>query len=95
MVDTFGKGPYIAATLLVAAGNNPERLRSESAFAALYRIVIVRLSHDDRTKEYMRHRISEGMTKPEVIRCLKRYVAHQIYTILREMGHKNLVVASS
>ena len=28
----------------------------------------------------------EGMTKPEVIRCLKRYVARQVYAILRDMG---------
>ena len=83
LVEAFGVGPDTASTLLVAAGSNPERLRSEAAFAslcgvnpipassgrtnrhrlnrggdrqanaALYRIVLVRLSHDPRTQAYM------------------------------------------
>jgi len=36
LVKAFGIGPDTAATLLVTAGNNPKRLRSESAFAALW-----------------------------------------------------------
>ena len=44
------------------------------ANAALYRVVLVRLSHDLRTREYMHRRTGEGMSKTEVIRCLKRYV---------------------
>ena len=35
LVHTFGVGADTAATLLVTAGSNPERLRSEPAFAAL------------------------------------------------------------
>ena len=36
----------------------------------------------------MSRRLGEGMTKPEVIRCLKRYVARQVYSILSCMGRK-------
>ena len=120
LVDVFGVGPDTAAALLITAGSNPERLRSEAAFAALcgvnpipassgktnrhrlnrggdrranaalYRIVLVRLRYHQQTKEYMSRRISEGMTKAEIIRCLKRYVARQVYTILRDMGRQNL-----
>ena len=54
-----------------------------SANCALYLIVIVRLRRDDRTREYMKPRISEGMTKSEVIRCLKRYVARELFPILK------------
>ena len=54
------------------------------ANAALYRIVLVRLRHDSRTREYMSRRTGEGMSKPEVIRCLKRYVAREIYSALRQ-----------
>ena len=80
LVGVFGVGPDTAAALLIAAGGNPQRLRSEAAFAslcgvnpipassgktnrhrlnrggdrqansALYRIVVVRLSHDPRTR---------------------------------------------
>ena len=113
LVGTFGIGPDTAATLLVTAGSNPERLHSEAAFAALcgvspipassgktnrhrlnrsgdrqanaalYRIVVVRLRYDPRTKEYMRRRTGEGMSKTEVIRCLKRYVAREVFAGLR------------
>jgi transposase len=112
LVETFGVGPDTAGALLVAVGDNPERLRSEAAFAmlcgaapleassgktvrhrlnrggdrqansALYRIVLVRLRHHKPTQEYMARRTEQGKTKPEIIRCLKRYVAREIYTIL-------------
>jgi hypothetical protein len=49
---------------------------------ALYRIVLVRLRHDRRTRAYMRRRTTEGLTKTEVIRCLKRYVAREVFSVL-------------
>ena len=123
LMELFGVGPDTAATLMVTAGGNPERLRSESAFAALcgvnpipassgrtnrhrlnrggdrqanaalFRIVLGRLHYHEPTKEYMSRRMGEGMTKPEVIRCLKRYVARQVYAILRDMGRRNLATS--
>ena len=113
LAGIFGVGPDTAATLLVTAGSNPERLRSEAAFAALcgvspipassgktnrhrlnrggdrqanaalHRIVVVRLRHDHRTKSYMLRRTGEGMSKIEVIRCLKRYVAREVFAALQ------------
>ena len=65
------------------------------ANAALYRVVLVRLRYDERTREYMRRRTREGMTKSEVIRCLKRYVARQIFAILHEIGRKNLALPAA
>ena len=53
------------------------------ANAALYRIVLVRLRHDVRTKAYMRRRTGDGMSKSEVIRCLKRYVAREVFSVLK------------
>ena len=114
LINTFGVGPDTAATLLIAAGSNPDRLRSEAAFASLcgvnpipassgktnrhrlnrggdrqanaslHRIVVVRLRYELRTQAYMRRRISEGMSKSEVIRCLKRYVAREVYSIIQK-----------
>src|SRR5487761_947182 len=108
----FGVGPDTAAALLLAAGDNPARLRSDASFsmlcgssplpassgqtkrhrlnrggdrqanAALYRIVMTRLRWHDQTKAYMRRRLNEGKSKTEVIRCLKRYVAREIYQVL-------------
>lgn len=54
------------------------------ANAALYRIVVVRLCYDLRTQAYLRRRTAEGMSKIEVIRCLKRYVAREVYSIIRK-----------
>jgi len=52
------------------------------ANAALYRIVLVRLRFDQATKDYMQRRTAEGKSKKEVIRCLKRYVAREVYAVL-------------
>jgi len=52
------------------------------ANAALWRVVIVRLSCDPRTFEYLAKRLSEGKSKTEAIRCLKRYVAREIYNAM-------------
>ncbi|MEU9338355.1 transposase, partial [Streptomyces sp. NPDC048290] len=49
------------------------------ANAALYRIVQTRIRWDERTQEYLRRRTAEGMSKREIIRCLKRYVARELY----------------
>ena len=55
------------------------------ANAALYRVVLVRLSHDLRTRDYMNRRTGEGMSKTEVIRCLKRYAAREVFSALAEL----------
>jgi transposase len=113
LLALFGVGPDTAATLLVAAGDHPERLRSEAAWAqlcgvapipassgkiirrrfnpggdrqanhALWRIVFVRMRSDPRTQAYVKRRSTEGKSKPEIMRCLKRYVAREVYPYLR------------
>ena len=112
LLDCYGVGPDTAATLLIAAGDNPERLHTEASFAALcganpietssgktqrhrlnrggdrqansalYTIVIARLRWDTRTQSYITRRQSEGKTRREAIRCLKRYVTREIYQII-------------
>ncbi len=108
-----GIGADTAAALLIAAGDNPDRLRSEQssfaalcganpipassgkvtrhrlnrggdrqANAALWRIVLVRMGHDPLTRDYVERRTKEGRTKPEIMRCLKRYVAREVFDLL-------------
>ena len=97
---------------MVAAGDNPHRLRSEAAFAhlcgaapldassgkhqrhrlnrggdrqansALWHIVITRMVYDARTTAYIERRMKEGLTKKEAFRCLKRYIAREVYGLL-------------
>jgi hypothetical protein len=52
------------------------------ANAALYRTVLCRMRWDPRTRAYVERRTKEGMSKKEIIRCLKRYLAREIYPIL-------------
>jgi transposase len=50
---------------------------------ALWRIVITRMSSHPATRAYVARRTKEGLSKPEIIRCLKRYVAREVYHHLR------------
>ncbi|MBU8869207.1 IS110 family transposase [Paenarthrobacter aromaticivorans] len=46
---------------------------------ALYQVVLVRMASCQRTKDYVAKRTAEGKSKREIMRCLKRYVAREIY----------------
>ncbi|MEU1390685.1 MULTISPECIES: IS110 family transposase [unclassified Nonomuraea] len=52
------------------------------ANAALYRVVLCRLRWDPRTRAYMERRSQDGLSKKEIIRCLKRYVARELYGLI-------------
>ncbi|MFD4946158.1 transposase [Streptomyces sp. NPDC058409] len=53
------------------------------ANATLYRIVQSRLRFDARTRRYYERRIAEGKTRREIIRCLKRYAAREVFHLVR------------
>src|SRR6266700_3601150 len=116
LLALYGIGLNTAALLLIAAGDHPERLRSEAAWAhlcaaapipassgktvrhrlnpggdrqanhALWRIVFTRLGSHPATRAYAERRTAEGKSKAEIIRCLKRYVAREVYPHLRPGG---------
>lgn len=108
LIAQHGVGPEIAGQLLITAGDNPTRLRSEASFAALcgasplpassgktnrhrlnrggdraansalHRVVIVRMKSHQPTRAYTARRTEEGLSKRDIIRCLKRYVAREL-----------------
>src|SRR4051794_19984446 len=112
LLEVYGVGTEVAAQLLTSAGDNPERLHSEAAFAslcgvaplpassgrtvrhrlnrggdrhanyALHATALVRLSWHEPTRAYARRRTAEGLSKAEIIRCLKRYIAREIHHAL-------------
>ncbi len=112
LVALKGVGPDVASALLLAAGDNPQRLSDERSFAslcgtspvqassgktkrhrlnrggdrqanaALWRITMVRLASDQRSKDYLTKRVTDGKSKTEAIRCLKRYIAREVYAAL-------------
>ena len=110
LLALYGLGPDTAASLLVTAGDNPERLHTERAWAhlcgvtpipagsgktsgrfrlnrggdrqanaALCRIVFTRMSSHPETRAYVARRRTEGLGTGEIMRCLKRYVARQVF----------------
>lgn len=114
LLERPGVGPQTAAVLLVTAGDNPERLKSEGAFAhltgtaplpassgkvvrhrlnrggdrqanwALHMIAITRCSHDDRTRAYIEKRTPDGKADLDTLRRIKRYIAREIFKVLRD-----------
>src|SRR5215212_7860048 len=53
-----------------------------AANSALYIVAIVRIRHHQPTRDYLQRRTAEGLSKREIIRCLKRYIAREIYNNL-------------
>jgi transposase len=122
--DLHGVGPDCAAALLIAAGDNPRRLHSEAAFAALcgtspveassgktrrhrlnrggdrqanaalHRVVVVRLRWHQPTRDYATRRTTQGKTSKEILRCLKRYVAREVFAVLRQIDDPGLAAAA-
>ena len=56
---------------------------NRQANTALYRIVVVRLRWHPPTRAYLVRRTTEGLSKREIIRCLKRYVAREVFAALQ------------
>jgi transposase len=113
LLALHGLGPDTAASLLVAAGDAPERPRSEASSAhlcgaaptpassgkiarhrlnpggdrqtnhALWRVVLTRMKSHPPTRAYAQRRAKDGPSKKEIIRCLKRYLAREVYPHLR------------
>jgi transposase len=112
LIAVHGVGPETAAQLLITLGDNPDRIHSEAAFAALcgvapipassgktnkhrlsrggdrqanralYMITLTRLHRCPRTRAYATRRTTQGLSTKDIIRCLKRYLAREIYKTL-------------
>jgi transposase len=54
------------------------------ANSALYHVALTRARGDQRTRDYLDRRAAQGMTRREAFRCLKRYIAREIYHLLRQ-----------
>ncbi|HLV71758.1 MAG TPA: IS110 family transposase, partial [Vulgatibacteraceae bacterium] len=83
-----------AAPIPASSGKtNRHRLNrggDRQANKALYRVAICRLRWDPRTRAYMERRTKDGMSKKEIIRCLKRYIARELYQLITTPNHLEL-----
>lgn len=112
ILQVNGIGVVTAAQLLATAGDNPQRITGEAAFAlicgaapipassgkttryrlnrggdrdancALHHIAVVRLGKDPATRAYAARRTAEGKTKKEILRCLKRAIAREVFHLI-------------
>ncbi len=77
-----------ASPIPVASGKHGRyrlnRGGDRQANRALHMIAVCRLRHCPQTRAYAQRRSSEGKTRKEIIRCLKRYIARQAYATLRD-----------
>lgn len=55
------------------------RAGDRQANKAIHRVVLVRMRYDSRTRAYVARRRQEGKSTKEIMRCLKRYVAREVY----------------
>ncbi|MGH8824717.1 MAG: IS110 family transposase [Jiangellaceae bacterium] len=108
-----GIGAEGAAKLLIAAGDNPDRMHSEAAYAhlcaaapipassgrtdrhrlnrggnrhansALHTAALTRLQHCPRTRAYAARRTEQGLSPRDILRCLKRYIARELFPLLK------------
>jgi transposase len=46
---------------------------------SLHMAVVVRMRHCPRTRAYVARRTADGLSKKEIIRCLKRYLAREVF----------------
>ena len=53
---------------------------------ALWRIVLTRMKSHQPTQVYVERRLKEGLSKMEIVRCLKRFVAREVYPHLRPLA---------
>ena len=114
LLGSCGVGVEVACALLVAAGDNPQRMRNEASFAALcgtspieassgrtvrhrlnrggnrqannalWRIAMTRLRVDQRSIDYAKRRRAPRKSHREILRCLKRHIAREIYQLLTD-----------
>jgi len=120
LLSLSGIGLVTAAALLVAAGDNPDRLTTRATFAALagvapqpassgqrtrhrlsrggnrqanaalHRIVLLRRRHQEpRTMADFTRRRAEGLTDRDIMRCLKRHIANEVYAALLNPATEN------
>nr|WP_281281082.1 transposase [Aeromicrobium piscarium] len=77
-----GAAPIPANSGTVTTRHRLNRYGDRQLNRALHTIVLSRIRYDDATRHYVARRTSEGKTNREIKRCLKRYIARDLYRIL-------------
>jgi transposase len=77
-----GVAPQPASSGRTTGRHRLSRSGDRAANSALYVVTIVRMRHHAPTRAYVERRTAEGLSKREIIRCLKRYIAREVFVAL-------------
>ena len=82
--NTYPVGPQY----VIGRWRTLHRGGNRDANRALQVILVVRMRRHEPTRDYIARRLAEGKTKNEIMRCVKRYIAREIYHALREPARR-------
>jgi transposase len=90
-----GVAPQPASSGRTTGRHRLSRSGDRAANSALYMVTLVRLRHHGPTRAYYERRTAEGMTKREIIRCLKRYIAREVFAALPRGPAETTILAAA
>jgi transposase len=82
------------ATPVAASSGKTRRHRlnrggDRQANSALWTIVRTRMANHPSTIAYVERRTADGLSKTDIMRCLKRYVARELFPLIRDITNTN------
>lgn len=90
-----GVAPQPASSGRTTGRHRLSRGGDRAANSALYIVTIVRMRHHQATRDYVERRSAEGLSKREIIRCLKRYIAREVYANLPQRADPAHLLATA
>lgn len=89
-----GVAPQPASSGRTNGRHRLSRSGDRAANSALYIVAITRMRHHEPTRAYFARRTAEGLTKREIIRCVKRYIAREVFRALPQQTPPELAQAA-
>lgn len=89
-----GVAPQPASSGRTTGRHRLSRSGDRAANSALYIVAITRMRHHEPTRAYFTRRTTEGLTKREIIRCVKRYIAREVFRALQSLNDEGVLRAA-
>lgn len=86
-----GVAPKPASSGKKTGRHRLSRSGDRAANSALYMVALVRMRHHEQTRAYVERRTAEGLSRREIIRCLKRYIAREVFAALPRSTSEEVV----
>jgi hypothetical protein len=90
---------YGVSPIEASSGKTPRRRLNRGgdrrANGALYRIALTRSRGEHRTRDYLERRATQGLTRREAAHCLKRYIAREIYQLIRRFVLTQMLIGTT